>query len=403
MGSLALSKSWLPCSTALAALLACARLAGAQPAPPEPPVPAVKPLGDSPGSQPPSEMYRPLSSGRIDLNMEKTGFQTDTPALVTPPDSAPLPTLSPAVDSPLGSANGLFNTRVGQAVPRATYSVLGIPSESVKGQPTNLSVVRQDLSLSTPIWQCPTDEFMLTAHLHNEIIDTGAVIPNSTLAFPHTLWDVRLGVSYRHQFENGWTAGTSVNVGSASDKPFHSIHEITEGVSAFLRIPQGERNAWLFSISYSPTAQVNFPIPMVAYIWWPSDYFRAQIGLPLQVMYRPTEDVTLEASYMLLTSVRGQVIYRVAPQFRLHAGYDFSNEGFFLAERLDTQERFFSYEQRVSAGAQYTFNRHASIDLSSGYVFGRYYFEGHSLHATNGSRVDVDDGWFIGLRFVGRW
>src|SRR6516162_4172468 len=143
MGSLALSKSWLPCSTALAALLACARLAGAQPAPPEPPVPAVKPLGDSPGSQPPSEMYRPLSSGRIDLNMEKTGFQTDTPALVTPPDSAPLPTLSPAVDSPLGSANGLFNTRVGQAVPRATYSVLGIPSESVKGQPTNLSVVRQ--------------------------------------------------------------------------------------------------------------------------------------------------------------------------------------------------------------------------------------------------------------------
>jgi hypothetical protein len=288
-------------------------------------------------------------------------------------------------------------------VPRVTYSALGIPSEPVRGQFTNLSVVRQDLTLSAPIWQCSTDEFTFNVHGHNEIISTGAVLPFSTVPFPHTLWDARLGVSYRHLFDNGWVIGTSINVGSASDKPFHSINEITEGVSAFLRIPQGEKNAWLFSISYSPTAQLRFPIPMVAYIWWPSDYFRAQIGLPLQIMYRPTEDITIEASYMLLTSVRGQVIYRIAPQFRLHAGYDFSNEGFFLAERQDSQERFFSYEQRVSAGAQYTFNRHASLDFSAGYVFGRYYFEGRNLSASNGSRVDIGDGYFLALRFIGRW
>jgi hypothetical protein len=318
-------------------------------------------------------------------------------------DTAPLPTLSPAIDSPVSSAAGLFNTRVGQAVPRVTYSVFGIPSESVAGQSTHLAVVRQDLTVNAPIWQCPTDEFTLNLHVHSELIDTGAVLPGTGQAFPSALWDVRMGLSYRHEFDNGWIAGTTVNVGSASDKPFHSINEMTEGISGFLRIPQGDRNAWLLSVSYSPTAQLNFPIPMVAYIWWPSDYFRAQIGLPLHIMYRPTEDITLDASYMLLTSLRGQVVYRVAPQIRLHAGYDFSNEGFFLADRTDTQARFFSYEQRVSTGVQYTFSRNASIDLSGGYIFGRYYFEGRRLSDTSSNRVDVGDGLFIALRFTGRW
>ena len=69
-----------------------------------------------------------------------------------------------------------------------------------------------------------------------------------------------------------------------------------------------------------------------------------------------------------------------------------------LKDRTDTQARFFSYEQRVSTGVQYTFSRNASIDLSGGYVFGRYYFEGRRLSDGNTNRVDVGDGLFIALR-----
>jgi hypothetical protein len=353
----------------------------------------------------PADTYKPASGTIANQDPQPPDRASADPVIqpASASDIAPLPTLSPAIDSPFSSAAGLFNTRVGQAVPRVTYSVLGIPSESVIGQPTHLAVVRQDLTLSAPIWQCATDEFTLHTHIHSELIDTGAVLPGTGQAFPSALWDVRMGLSYRHEFDNGWIAGTTVSVGSASDKPFHSINEMTEGISAFLRIPQGERNAWLLSLSYSPTAQLNFPIPMAAFIWWPSDYFRAQIGLPFQVMYRPTEDITLDMSYMLLTSVRGQVVYRIAPQVRLHAGYDFSNEGFFLADRVDEQARFFSYEQRVSTGVQYTFSRNASLDLTGGYVFGRYYFEGRRLADSSANRVDVGNGLFIALRFTGRW
>ena len=60
-------------------------------------------------------------------------------------------------------------------------------------------------------------------------------------------------------------------------------------MNGMLRIPQGEHNAWLFTLMYSPTSQLNFPIPGVAYSWNPSPQFHANIGLPLQMTCgRPT-------------------------------------------------------------------------------------------------------------------
>jgi hypothetical protein len=321
-----------------------------------------------------------------------------------PPEPAPPPPVldpGPATVGPGGP--GLFDGRVGQAVPRATYSVLGIPSQPVEGQPTRLGLLRQDLTLGSPLWQADGDEWTFNAHVHSELFDTGAVLPGTGRPFPDSLWDVRLGTTFRHLFDNGWVAGGTVSVGSASDKPFHSINEMTAGVNAFLRVPQGEHNAWLFSLSYSPTAQLSFPIPMVAFLYQPSPDFRVNIGLPFQLMYRPTEDLTLDLSYMLLTTIHAQATYRITPQLRLHAGFDWSNESFFLADRTDTQARFFSYEKRLSVGVLYAFSPRATLDLSAGYVFDRFYFEGRQLSDSQNDRVNVGDSAFVALRFMSKW
>ncbi len=204
-------------------------------------------------------------------------------------------------------------------------------------------------------------------------------------------------------FSNGWIGGGSLSVGSASDKPFHSINEMTVGVNAFLRVPQGDHNAWLFSLSYSPTSELPFPIPGVAYIYQPSDYLRINIGLPFAVWYRPWDDLTLELSYMLLRTVHARAAYRVCAPVRVYAGFDWSNESYFLADRNDENDRFFYYEKRLSAGVQVFLRRQALLDISGGYVFDRFYFQGHQYNDRNHDRIDVGSGPLLGLRFELRY
>src|SRR5262249_48976655 len=151
----------------------------------------------------------------------------------------------------------------------------------------------------------------------------------------------------------------------------------------FLRIPQGERNAWLFTLNYSVTGELNIPIPGVAFLWWPSDNLRVNIGLPFQVMYRPFDDLILDASYMLISNVRARATYHVCKTMFVYAGYDYENESFFLVDRPDVHDRFFSYDQRVSAGVRGRVNRWVLYDFSGGFVFDRFYFEGKRFSDQN--------------------
>jgi hypothetical protein len=314
----------------------------------------------------------------------------------------------PAVDSPFpgnGGFSPFMNPFVGHAVLRTDYRATWFAAEPVTGQPTRLGYVQQDFSLSFPLWQClGSDEWLATVNVRNDLFQTHAILPDTGQAFPNDLWNIRLGTSYRHLFENGWIAGGAVSVGSASDKPFHSIDEMTAGVNAFLRVPQGEHNAWLFSLSYSPTSELPIPIPGVAYVWQPSEYFRANIGLPFMVMWRPTDDLTLDVSYMLLTTFHARATYRLCRPVRLYVAYATENQGYLLADRVDSNDRFYNVDQRLTAGVQYNISPRMALDFSSGYIFDHHFFEGKNITSGNNfNRVDVGDGPYVSAQFRIRW
>ena len=298
-----------------------------------------------------------------------------------------------------------MNPVVGFAPIRTDYRVTWLPAEPVVGQPTNLGYVQQDFLLSFPLWQCAkTDEWLATVNIQNDIFQTHAILPDTRQPFPDDLWNIRFGTSYRHEFDNGWISGGGVSVGTASDKPFHSINEMTAGVNGFLRIPQGEHNAWLFSLNYSPTSELPFPIPGVAFLWQPSEYFRANIGLPFAVMWRPTEDLTLDVSYMLLTTFRARASYRLYRRVRLYAAYAVEDEGYFLADRVSVNDRFYNVDQRLTAGMQYILTPKTALDFSSGYIFDHHFFEGKNItDGTGFNRVDVGDGTFVAVQLRVRW
>lgn len=57
----------------------------------------------------------------------------------------------------------------------------------------------------------------------------------------------------------------------------------------------------------------------------------------------------------------------------------------------------FYYDQRVTGGVKLQFGRHLAVDLSSGYAFDRYYFEGDNYSDRDQNRIDIGNGAFLSL------
>jgi len=283
------------------------------------------------------------------------------------------------------------------------YAVTWFPKVPVLEQAADFEMVREDFSFSHPLWKDPLNALSLTGGVHNELIQTDAILPDTGEPVPTELWNANLGLRYTRQLDDGWTTGGGVSIGSASDHPFATIREMNVGMNAMLRIPQGEHNAWLFTLAYSPVGELSFPVPGVAFSYNPSPQFHANIGLPLMVMWRPTDDWQFQASYMLVRSIHLKAQYRIADRLRAFAAYDWWNESYVLLDRPELDDRFFLYDQRLSMGLQATLAPHWTASFASGFVFDRYMFEGTTSSSTSSNRVDLGNGPFAALNLGTRF
>ena len=293
---------------------------------------------------------------------------------------------------------------LGNAQPMMDYKVLYVPQQNAQGQNAYLGEVRENLTLRLPLYQGTQDLFTLGLRVGNDYLNNDVVFPSNNKAFPTELWDIGVTGSYIYKFDNGWIAGGSLSLNSPSDQPFHSWNETNIGGSAYLRIPSGERNAWIFSLSYSPTGQIPVPLPGVAYFWMPNDQLRMNIGLPFTLNYRPNNDWMFDFSYMLLTNIHAQATYRIWGPIITYLAYDWENSAYWLADRADTGDRFFDYDMRVTYGVKVILDDHFMFDVSTGYMFNRYYAFGDTSALSNTQdRVNIGAGGFIQASLMYRW
>jgi hypothetical protein len=315
--------------------------------------------------------------------------------LFPPPVANELPAPPPTRPSRIGENTGGGFIGPGAGLPG--YGVTWYPDQPVSGQNADLGLVRQSLNAGCPLCQTDWGMLMLNAGIFHSLFFTDAILPDTGRPFPRELWNVFLGLNYMHRFENGWSAGMTTSVGSASDKPFHGIEEMNVSVFGFLRMPaRNERDAWMFSIFYSPAGNLNFPIPGVAYVWNPSEDLRVNIGLPFSVMWQPDDKWTVNMFYVPLTNINARVTYQLNETVRLSAGYEFLNESYFLADRIDSRDRFMAFEQRVIGVLAWDVARYAALEFNAGYAFDRFYGEGRNQGDDLTDRVDVAPGAFLG-------
>ena len=341
--------------------------------------------------------------------------QDDRPFLLRDPEppgihpkEAAGPTRGPVVPTTnvAGGAVALFDpvTPAGLdgKVP-AGYTALWEPRRDVRNSDREFGYFRQELSVRFPILNQGPDLLLGGVGVRNTLFTGDAGFPRGR-DMPDSLWDVRGSLIYLRQLDGGWAAGGSVTVGSPSDKPFHSVAEVVPTVNAFLRIPAArEPDAWLFGLFYSPVGELRFPIPAVAYQYTPGDNFQFLIGLPLAVTWKPTDTLRVDAGYIPLRRVKAQVTWTVRDGLEAFGGYEWTNDAYLRAGRLDRKEQLFLYEMRVPGGVRLFFREHWVIDLAAGWAFDRQVFNGRRYGDRGQDGFRVQSGVFAQGRLAYRF
>jgi hypothetical protein len=175
-------------------------------------------------------------------------------------------------------------------------------------------------------------------------------------------------------------------------------------LGAFLRVPaRNDRDMWTFGLVYSSAGQLNFPLPLISYLWNPSDTFQLNIGLPFALTWRPTADWTINLSYAPLTNVNARVTYRALERLAVYGGYQFLTAAYLLADREVRTDRFFEFEQRLVTGLRWNVWRSAVLDLNAGYAFDRHYGEGRNQGSGLHDQVHLAPSAFLGVNLLVRF
>ena len=279
------------------------------------------------------------------------------------------------------------------------YRAVWYPSTSISNSqaPSDFGLVRQNISAAYPIWRRDGDTVLLSASVRNTLFFTDAILPDTSQPFPEQLWNINTGLMHIHKFDNGWSSGIRGTFGSASDKPFININVMNVSFFGFLQAQaKNERDAWVFSLFYSPVGNVEFPLPGIAYLWKPSDNFHASIGLPFSVKWKPLDELTLSFSYIPVTNINARASYQLGNGLEVYGGFEWLNEAYFLADRVVLLDRFLGFEMQLVSGLRWELATNAVLDINAGYAFNRYYGTGQSQFSDLQDQVNISPGAFLG-------
>ena len=266
-----------------------------------------------------------------------------------------------------------------------------IPARPVLHQPGELGLGSQQLSLGFPIRIEESSIWLALGSVKRLEISTDLPWPDSGGPIPEELWDISFGTMHIRELSNGWKAGGMLRIGSPSDQPFGAVRDLTVMMLGCVTIPR-DRDAWSFSLFYSPTSQVVFPIPGFAYVWRPNDRLQANLGIPFSLDYRPTEKLAFTASYRPLNNIELLVRQSLTAEWSLFGGYRTTSDAYLLSDRHRDQDRTYFFDQRVELGLRRQLSRGWSLDVSAGYVFDRRIFQAESFSGSRQNEVEIEPG-----------
>lgn len=383
-------------AAALVVALLVSALAGSAPAAPQP--------GDGSGADHPppwrdDDDARPVPLPPVD--------ETLLPASVIEPLESLDPGGSEGNDGLPFPAPPAPERRRASAARGAPVSLGGFwaPAAAVSGQPADLAIDAQFARVGVPLVRPAEGEplWLGIGKFGRLELATDAVLPDSGTPVPATLWLAEAGVTHVRPLASGATVGGTLLVGSASDRPFAALRDMTLMAIVFANRPAANgRDDWNASLFYSPTSQLPFPVPGLAYVWRPTPSVEAKIGVPAGLEWTPDDDWSLSLGFTPLVNATAVLRRRLGGGFSAVALYRTDTETFFLADRTLDDERFYLFNQRVAVGLERLLARGFALEMTADYLFDRSLFQGTSFFSGRTDVVAVAPGAGVTVQLLWR-
>jgi len=279
------------------------------------------------------------------------------------------------------------------------------PPTAVVRQPDELGMNAQFARLAIPLVP-PKDGAPLwigIGRFGRLELSTDAILPDSRQPLPDQLWLVETGVTHVRPLTRGGSLGGTFLFGSASDLPFAAARDLTLMAIGFWNTPAAdERDEWNFSLFYSPTSQLPYPLPGIAYAWRPSPALDTRIGVPASVEWRPDDRWTLSAAWFPLVNVAIEARRRIDEDWALLAFYRTDTQIYFLADRRLDSERLYVFDQRAAVGLERKLGTGFSLEAVASWLFDREIFQGTSFTSGRTDVVEFGSGPGLSLQLLWR-
>lgn len=342
------------------------------------------------GSSPlPREPERIALLPPIDFNLEEDTFANE-----------PVSDVDPAAARPQRRRGGPFGSS-------APISIGGFwaPPVRIDGQDDTLSINAEYARVAAPIGLPEEGQplWLAIGRFGRLELATDAILPDSGQPVPDQLWLVETGVTHIRPQDDGGTLGGTFLFGSASDRPYAAGRDLTLMAILFMNRPAARADdEWSFSLFYSPTSQLPYPMPGVAYIWRPNEAFEAKVGVPAGLEWRPSDDWTLSVNYFPLVNVNATARRRLTDAVSLIAFYRTDTEIYFLADRVNDKERFYVFDQRAAVGLEQALGSGFTLEFLASYLFDRELFQGTNFTSDRTDVVTFESGLGLGLQLLWR-
>ena len=272
----------------------------------------------------------------------------------------------------------------------------------VKGQHADLEMTEYLTRFGLKLHGTDSSEWFGTFEYRHFDLDTEAYFEESFLPAPDDLSDLNVGLGYRRFLDNGWLWGALVRFGSASDELFDSADEMYVKADLFLRKPANDRDGWLFMLNLNTDRDIPV-LPGIAYQFVRDDW-QAIIGLPvLDWRWTPSEKWTLSANYLPLHRVNLEASYNPVRFLKFSGGFEWKELYYRRADRRDDDDRIEYDEKRLWAGVDLFLSEHFGVQVNGGYAFDRSFGEGDDYGDIRDNEIEIEDGWFLGLRLGTRF
>ncbi len=116
------------------------------------------------------------------------------------------------------------------------------------------------------------------------------------------------------------------------------------------------------------------------------------------IMYHPVPKLFVNLMYLPLATINANVRYLATDALSFYEAFQSQSESYFLNHRVDLNERFYAYDQRLTLGTRRMLGRHWALDASAAYVFNRSYYLAQSFTAHRLDSVNVENGLAASIR-----